>query len=173
MHRDARHRRLPDNRFTGAGRDRERDLAAAPAAEALAIAEEVGAGYFAGIAQDALVRALTAAARADPARRHEIARQLRGFLLNALERQTLLFAVLIIHGVAVLLWEDDPRTAYVLTAVHRRTWVVGSRVPAKAVAGMDAAELAALDARASTTSDRDAVGLALRALDRYLATDPD
>ena len=94
-------------------------------------------------------------------------------MMDALERETMQFALLIIHDVARLLCDDDPRTAYVLTAVHRRAWAVGSHLPAKAVAGMDPAELAALDARASTTSDREAIGLALSALDRYLATDPD
>ena len=72
-----------------------------------------------------------------------------------------------------MLWEDDPRTAYVIATVFRRAWAMNSVLPGKAVTGIDPAELAALDARASITSDRDAVGLGLSALDRYLAAELD
>ena len=50
---------------------------------------------------------------------------------------------------------------------------MNSVLPGKAVTGIDPAELAALDARVSITSDRDAVGLGLSALDRYLAAELD
>lgn len=148
------------------------DLAAAPAAEAVAIADELGAGWLADVAQGALARALAGTARGHAARRPEIARQLRRFILDAVERDTLQFALVIIDGVAVFVWEHDPRTAYVLAAIYRRAWTVSSLPPSEAVAGIDPAELAALDTRASITTDREAIALALSALDRYLAAEP-
>lgn len=101
-----------------------------------------------------------------------IATQLRRFMLEALERETLQFALVIVDAVAVLVGEDDPRTAYVLAAVYRRAWAVNSLLPAEAIAGLDPAEIATLDARVSNTSDRDAIARALSALDRYLADEP-
>jgi predicted ATPase/class 3 adenylate cyclase len=148
------------------------DLAAAPAAEAVAIADELGAGWLADVAHGALARALAGTARADAARRPEIAKQLRRFILDAVERDTLQFALVIIDGVAAFVWEHDPRTAYVLAAIYRRAWAVSSLLPSEAVAGMDPAELAALDTRASITTDGEAIALALSALDRYLAAEP-
>jgi hypothetical protein len=49
---------------------------------------------------------------------------------------------------------------------------VNSLLPAEAIAGLDPAEIATLDARVSNTSDRDAIARALSALDRYLADEP-
>ena len=97
---------------------------------------------------------------------------MRRFILDAVERDTLQFALVIIDGVAAFVWEHDPRTAYVLAAIYRRAWAVSSLLPSEAVAGMDPAELAALDTRASITTDGEAIALALSALDRYLAAEP-
>ena len=103
--------------------------------------------------------------------RPEIARQLRRFVLDALERGNLQFGLVIIDCVAVLIWEDDPRTAYLLPAIYRRAWAVNPMLPAEARSHLDPAEIAELDDRAATMPDRDALALALGALDRYLQTE--
>lgn len=76
---------------------------------------------------------------------------------------------LLLERLAVLLWEHDTPTAYLLRLAGRRLWPTGAPLPADVVDTLEPATVAELEERATAMDADETVAFALDAVERYLA----
>jgi predicted ATPase len=156
--------------LTFGGRTHE---AVTAALEISALGAHHSSGFLLDQGGSCLANALAAGATGDSAHRATAASELRRILTEQRQRHSLMFAAGALDPVAALLWEHDPRTAYLLTLIFRRTWGTSGLVPDIA-AQLDPDIVAEVDEQSRTMDTDRAVVVALDALDRYLtAIDPD
>ena len=121
-----------------------------------------------------MLYALTAMTHGETTQQAVAARELHRIITEAPERDVIASTIGALEPVAAVLWDHDPRTAYLLAVVHGRTWVTLSLHPTDLAAGLDPATVAEVDEQARTMDTDQAVAVALDALERYLAAiDPD
>jgi hypothetical protein len=141
----------------------------AAAAEGVAIAEDLGAAATADGAGGARARGLVALAVRGDEDRVRAVRELRHFLAEADERRNRLTAATFLDPLAVLLADDDPREAYLFSAVYRRAWSTASILPPEIAAALGPDVVDELDRKAATIDLQTTIDLARDILDRWLA----
>jgi predicted ATPase/class 3 adenylate cyclase len=153
-------------------------LACGQLAEAIAAARELvdmGEAYVGGYQLDQgytlLGRTMAQIAMQGGHDRLAATRDIRQFLTQARDRHNYSQAVGLLDPIGVLVWDYDPRTAYLLSAVYRRVWAVASVLPAHVADVLGPSVVAELDSRALAMSLDDAIALALDGLDRCLSID--
>jgi predicted ATPase/class 3 adenylate cyclase len=143
--------------------------AVAAAMEASSIAEALGAGWVAAVGSVRMAGGLAAMAVTGAGDRATAAREIRRVITEYRDRHTMAGALGALDPLAVLLWEYDAPTAYLLRLANRRMWATGTPLPAHAVDALDPATVAELEERADAMDADETVALALDALERYLA----
>jgi hypothetical protein len=145
------------------------DTALAAATEASSIGEAFGAGFLATVGSRSMGDALAAMALSGTGDRATAAREIRHVITENRDRRIMATAFWALDPLAALLWDYDPRAAYLLRVAIQRRWATGSPLPANAADVMDPATIAELEERANAMDADETVAFALDALDRYLA----
>jgi hypothetical protein len=147
--------------------------AVAAAMESLSIGQALGAGWIAATGSVSLTVALAAMAVSGAGDRATAAREIRRVITEHYERHNMGSVFGALDPLALLFWDYDAPTAYLLRLAGRRMWATGSPPPASAADVLDPATIAELEERANAMDANEVVAFALDALDRYLtAIDP-
>ena len=148
------------------------DEAVAVAAEAVEISERCGAEWNADNARGALGRAMARATGTGAFDGSRAASDVQRFIVEAIRRKNHQTAAIMLEAVALLSWELDPRSAYLLSLVYERSWSVPSLLATDSTEALGPEVMAEIQHRAEDVPLDEALSLALAVLDQYLAAVP-